>query len=137
MDRESLLKTIIAALGTAATYLWGGWDAVLKALVTLAVIDYISGVAAAWVGRRLSSEAGARGIARKVGMFAVVAVCHIIDQTGGLGQPILRSVAAWWYVANEAISVIENFAEIGVPVPERITRALAVWRDSGETERGP
>src|SRR5690606_19252098 len=129
MERESLYKAAAAALGTAATYLWGGWDAVLIALVALACMDYLTGWAAAWVGRRLSSDVGRRGIARKVGMFVVVAVCNILDQLGGLGEPILRTVAVWWYIGNEALSVVENLGEIGVPIPGRLRQALAVLRD--------
>src|SRR5690606_40920172 len=98
LERESLFKAATAALGTAATYLCGGWDAVFKALVVLACMDYVTGWAAAWVHGRLSSDAGRRGIARKVGMFVVVAVGNILDQLGGLGEPILRTVAIWWYI---------------------------------------
>ena len=125
-------KLVLAALGTAATYLWGGWDAVLTALVVLACIDYASGWAAAWVGRRLSSEVGRRGIARKAGMFAIVALCNVIDQIGGLGDPILRTAAIWWYISNEALSIVENLGEIGVPIPGRLRQALAVLRDRKE-----
>src|SRR5690606_23563467 len=126
MDQHStIVKTVIAAVGTVATYLWGGWDAVLLALVVLASLDYVSGVIAAWHRRELDSRIGARGIARKVGMFLVVAVCNIIDQTGALGEPVLRTVATWWYLGNEAISIVENLAQIGVPIPERILSALA------------
>lgn len=126
MDQHStIVKTVIAALGTIATYLWGGWDAVLLALVVLASLDYVSGVVAAWHRKELDSRIGARGIARKVGMFLVVAVCNIIDQTGALGEPVLRTVATWWYLGNEAISIVENLAQIGVPIPERILSALA------------
>lgn len=129
MDQHStIVKTVIAALGTIATYLWGGWDAVLLALVVLASLDYVSGVVAAWHRRELDSRVGARGIARKVGMFLVVAVCNVIDSTGGLGEPILRTAATWWYLGNEALSIIENMAEIGVPVPERILSALATLK---------
>ena len=73
LERESLYKAATAALGTAATYLWGGFDAVFLALVTLACLDYLTGWASAWVGGRLSSDVGRRGIARKVGMFVVEA----------------------------------------------------------------
>src|SRR5690606_3730833 len=89
LERESLLKSIIAALGTAATYLWGGWVAVFTALVVLACMVYVTGWGAACVHGRLSSDVGRRGIAKKVGMFVVVAVCNILDQLGGLGEPIL------------------------------------------------
>src|SRR5690606_18931192 len=99
LERESLFKAITAALGTAATYLWGGFDAVFLALVVLACMDYVTGWAAAWVHGRLSSNVGRRGIARKVGMFVVLAVGNILDQLGGLGEPILRTVTNWWYLA--------------------------------------
>ena len=136
LERESLLKSIIAALGTAATYLWGGWDAVFTALVVLACMDYVTGWAAAWVHGRLSSDVGRRGIAKKVGMFVVISVGHIMDQLGGLGEPILRTVAIWWYIGNEALSVIENLGEVGVPIPGRLRQALAVLRDKHDGEVG-
>ncbi len=135
-EHSTLVKTAIAAVGTVATYLWGGWDAVLLALVVLASLDYVSGVVAAWHRRELDSRIGARGIARKVGMFVVVAVASIIDQTGGLGEPILRTVAIWWYLANEALSIVENLGEVGVPIPEQIRTALAILRDKqDQTQR--
>lgn len=136
MDASNVWKAFIAAVGTAATYLWGGWDAVFAALVVLACMDYVTGWAAAWVHGRLSSDAGRRGIAKKVGMFVVVAVCNILDQLGGLGEPILRTVAIWWYLANEALSIIENLGEVGVPIPGRLRQALAVLRDRHDGEVG-
>jgi len=136
MTENTASKVLLAAAGTAATYLWGGWDAVLIALVTLACMDYLTGWVAAWVGRRLSSEVGRRGIARKVGMFVVVAVCNVIDQLGGLGEPILRTVVIWWYIGNEALSVVENLGEVGVPIPGRLRLALAVLRDKHDGEEG-
>lgn len=129
MTENTASKVLLAAAGTAATYLWGGWDAVLIALVTLACMDYLTGWAAAWVGRRLSSDVGRRGIAKKAGMFAIVALCNVIDQTGGLGEPILRTLAIWWYMGNEALSILENLGEVGVPIPDRLRETLAVLRD--------
>lgn len=125
-------KWTIAVAGTVATYLWGGWDTVLLALVCLTCMDYVTGVGAAWTGKRLSSEVGAQGIARKVGIFVVVAVANVIDQTGGLGEPILRTVVVWFYVANEALSIAGNLGEIGVPIPEALTKAIQNLRDRGD-----
>jgi len=136
LERESLYKAATAALGTAATYLWEGWDAVFLALVTLACLDYLTGWASAWVGGRLSSDVGRRGIVKKVGMFVVISVCHIMDQLGGLGEPILRTVAIWWYIGNEALSIVENLGEVGVPIPGRLRQALAVLRDRHDGEVG-
>lgn len=132
MDFEhgrTITQTIIAALGTAATYLWGGWDAVLLALVVMVVMDYVTGMTASWVRGRLDSAVGRRGAARKLGIFVAVAVANVIDQTGGLGEPILRTVVAWFYIGSEAISVVENLGEIGVPIPDKLRNALARLRE--------
>jgi toxin secretion/phage lysis holin len=126
-QNTGLIKTIITLLGTLATYLWGGWTATLQTLVVLATFDYLSGVASAWVRKEVSSDIGRRGIAKKVGMFVVIAICNIIDQAVN-SQPMLCAVATWWYIGNEAISVTENLGEIGVPIPERIKTALTALK---------
>lgn len=131
-NSQSIIKTVIAAIGTVATYLWGGWDTVISALVVMVVFDYITGVVASAVHGRLDSAVGRRGIARKVGIFILVAIANILDRTGGLGEPILRTVVAWFYIGSEAISITENLAEIGVPIPARMRDALARLRDGGE-----
>lgn len=135
MDHQGGIKTAITVVGTAASYMWGGVDAALRALIALATIDYITGVAAAWVCQELDSLIGARGIATKVGMFLVIAVGNIIDQTGVLGDPILKTVATWWYVGNESLSIVENLAEIGVPIPERVVSALVTLKGRGGPRR--
>lgn len=135
MDHQGEIKTAITVVGTVASYMWGGVDAALRALIVLATIDYITGVAAAWARKELDSQIGARGIARKVGMFLVVAVGNIIDQTGVLGDPILKTVATWWYVGNESLSIVENLAEIGVPIPERVLSALVTLKGRGGPRR--
>src|SRR5690606_6917990 len=94
---RTLAQSIIAAAGTMATYLWGGWDAVIMALVVMVVLDYVTGLTASWVHGRLDSDRGRRGIVRKVGIFVAVAVANVIDQTGGLGEPVLRTVVVWFY----------------------------------------
>jgi len=105
----------------------------MRVLLALAVLDYASGVASAFVRNELDSRVGSTGILRKVGMFLVVAACHLVDQLAlhisGMEAPILRSVVASWYAVNEAISVLENWAQVGVPMPERVRRALAILRD--------
>lgn len=126
---RTLAQSIIAAAGTMATYLWGGWDAVIMALVVMVVLDYVTGLTASWVHGRLDSDRGRRGIVRKVGIFVAVAVANVIDQTGGLGEPVLRTVVVWFYLGSEAISIVENLGEIGVPIPERLRNALARLRE--------
>lgn len=110
----------------------------LVALVVLACIDYATGVAAAAIHGELDSSIGARGIARKVGMFVVIAAAQVLDSTGGLGEPVLRTLTCWWYCANEGLSILENAGEIGVPIPEQLREAivrLKDGRDADESQR--
>jgi len=112
----------------------GGWDAVLVALVVLVVIDYVAGVMSAFVDKRLDSAIGVRGIAKKVGMFLLVALAAIIDQSAGLDAPILRTVTIWFLIANEGLSITENLAGLGVPIPPALLTALDRLRDKGEAD---
>lgn len=132
MDFKHWLHAATAVVGTAATYLLGGWDTVLMALVALVVLDYVTGLLAAWVKRGLDSRVGAKGIAKKVGYFVLVALASIIDQSAGLDAPILRTVAIWFLIANEGLSVTENLGVIGVPVPKQITDHLERLRNREE-----
>jgi toxin secretion/phage lysis holin len=127
----AVYRAATALIGTVATYLWGGWDTAIKALVVLVCLDYATGVIAAAVQGQLDSAIGARGIARKVMLFAVVAAATVVDRVGGFGEPVMRTITALWYAANEALSVLENAGEIGVPIPERLCRMLARLRDEG------
>lgn len=125
------LKWVVTVAGTIVTYLLGGWDAVMLSLFALVCLDYVTGVLAAWVRRRLSSEVGARGIARKIGIFVVIAVANMIDRADGIGEPILRTMVAWFYLFNEALSVLENLSEMGVQIPPRLLQAIGRMQDRG------
>jgi len=124
-------RPLVAAGGAALSYLYGGWSASLGVLLFLAALDYASGFTAAAIEGHLSSQIGARGIAKKVFMFAIVAVGHLID--GALGEAhLIRDAAIYWYIANEVLSVVENMGRIGVPIPPVISRAVEVLRGKGE-----
>ena len=132
MDGAQIWKSIVAALGTAATYLWGGWDAALIALVIVITLDYLTGVAAAWRQKRLNSETGAQGLLGKVGILVLVALAHVLDGLLGASEPLLRTAAIYWYIANEALSITENLGLLGVPIPPQIVEALERLRGRGE-----
>lgn len=106
----------------------------LQILVAFVAIDYLSGVAAAFVCKRLDSAIGARGIAKKVGFLVLVAVAHLLDQIAGLGAPVLQTATIWFLVANEGISITENLGEIGVPIPQSLQEALRRLKDEGVSE---
>jgi len=132
MDAGNVWKAFVAAVGTAATYLWGGWDAALTALVLVITLDYLTGVAAAWRQKRLNSEIGAHGLLGKIGILVLVALAHVLDGLLGASEPLLRTATIYWYVANEAFSITENLGLMGVPIPPQIVEALERLRERGE-----
>lgn len=115
-----------------ASFLFGGWSMLLSILLAFVIIDYVSGVVAAAFDGKLNSEVGLRGIAKKVSIFAIVAVAHLID-VALVGQASLfRDVAIFFYLANEILSIFENVGKIGVPIPEKLRNAVEKLREGGE-----
>lgn len=127
-------KPLIAVIGAALTVFFGGWDIMLQILIGFVVLDYVTGVAAAWYTKTLNSEIGGRGIMKKILLFVVVGVAYQLDTA--TGQEIFRSLAIWFYIANEALSIVENAGRCGVPIPEFLKAALEQLRkkaDDGTT----
>nr|WP_237700182.1 phage holin family protein [Caldalkalibacillus thermarum] len=129
---DLLFKTIIALGGAMASFLFGGWSMLLSILLAFVIIDYVSGVVAAALDGKLNSEVGLRGIAKKVSIFAVVAVAHLVDVALGGQATLFRDVAIFFYIANEGISILENVGRIGVPVPKKLKGAIEKLREGGE-----
>jgi len=128
---ENLYKSIIAVGGAAASYLFGGWSALLSVLLTFVVLDYVTGFLAAAKEGKLNSEVGLWGIAKKVAIFFVVAVAHLVDTALGDAH-LFRDAAIFFYLANELLSITENTGRLGVPIPTAIQRAVEVLRGKGE-----
>ncbi len=122
-------RKILAVICTAFSFLFGGMDGLLTALIALIVLDYITGVLAAISEKKLSSAVGAKGIAKKIFMLAIVAVANIIDANVIGEGHALRTVTAVFYVVNECISLIENAGRLGVPVPKKLMDVLAQLRE--------
>lgn len=139
MQLEQVLsygRFIVAAAGTAATVFLGGWDAILQVLVLFVVLDYVTGVLAAWHTKTLNSETGLWGIVKKVLIFAVITVAVALDSIIGDGHGIFRSLAIWFYIANEGLSILENLGRAGVAIPQQITEALERLHDREPPTRG-
>lgn len=121
---NSIFKNILAAVCALCGLLFGDLDGLMIALAALMVMDYVSGVLAAIAQKKLSSEIGAKGIAKKVFMLLIVAVANIVDiNVIGEGH-VLKSVTIIFYIANECISLIENGGRLGVPVPNKLLEVL-------------
>ena len=110
----------------------GGWDVILKALVALVVLDYITGVLKGIYTKKLSSEIGFKGLIRKIVIFIVVATAVIVQSIIGDAIP-LREIVIIFFVCNEGISLLENASEF-VPVPEKLRETLIQLRDKNKEE---
>lgn len=121
---SDLAKGIAAFFCTLFGYLFGEFDGMMTALIALIVLDYITGIIAAFAEKKLSSEVGARGIAKKMIMLLTVAVANVVDVSVIGEGNVLRSVAALFYIANEGISLLENGARLGVPMPKKLIDVL-------------
>lgn len=99
-------------------------DSWLYAVITLVVLDYITGVCAAIHGGDLSSEIGAKGIAKKMAVFAVISLAHILDEYVLKEGGTIQTVTSIFYITNESISVLENVIRTGLPVPERLKSVI-------------
>lgn len=129
----SVFKTAVALGGGAASYLFGGWSPLLGVLLTFIIIDYITGVVAAGIEGKLSSEVGLKGIAKKVFIFVIVAVAHLADQAAGTN--IIRDAAIFFYLANELLSIVENSGRIGLPIPPMIAQAVEILQGKSEVNK--
>jgi toxin secretion/phage lysis holin len=123
-------KIAFASVGGAVTTVLGGWDLALQVLVLFVVLDYLVGLIAAWTERNLDSRVGFRGICKKILLFVPIAICYWLDAL--LGQEILRSLAIFFYIANEGLSIVENLGRAGVPVPDGLMGALEQLKKRGE-----
>ena len=125
-----------AALGGFSGWFLGGWDGFVFALVAFVVLDYLTGFMRAVAEKRLSSQVGALGIMKKVLIFFIVGAAHVVDThlLGGTAAP-LRTAVIFFYIANEGVSMLENTAAIGLPVPNALKQALAQLHDHKEDDR--
>ena len=115
----------ITAIGGWVGYFMGGMDGLLIALIVLMTLDYISGVMCAVIDKKLSSAIGFRGICKKALILMLVGVANIVDvHVVGTGSA-LRGAVISWYLSNEGLSLLENAAHIGLPVPDPLKNALA------------
>ena len=114
----SYFKYIVAFIGTGFTWLFGTWDTALMVLICFMVLDYLTGLLRAIVNKEVSSDTGLKGIARKGVIFVV----------------LIRTVVCYFYIANEGISLLENCAGLGLPIPDAIKDALVQLKEGEKKE---
>jgi len=121
------------ALGVLA-WVFGPMTVIYQVLLALVVIDYASGVLNAMAQKRLNSEVGFKGIARKLFIFFLVALASLIDRAFPQGNGILTTAVCGFYIANEGISILENAGMLGLPIPKVLKSALEQLRKKDEEE---
>ena len=130
----NLIQFIFTAVGGWLGYFLGGCDGLLIALVVFVVVDYLTGVMCAVSDKKLSSEVGFKGICRKVLIFLLVGIANILDAQVIRTGSVLRTAVIFFYLSNEGVSLLENAAHLGLPVPEKIKTVLEQLHDRAEKE---
>ena len=125
------IQIAFTAFGGFLGWFLGGFDGFLYALIAFTVIDYITGVMCAITDKKLSSSVGFKGICRKVLIFTLVGIGNIVD-VYVLGQGgVLRSAIIFFYLSNEGVSIMENTAHLGLPIPAKLKEVLEQLHERG------
>jgi len=133
-DFWNVIQLIFSALGGWLGYFLGGCDGLLYTLLAFTAMDYITGIMCPVNDHTLSSEVGFRGICRKVLIFMLVGIANILDaDVVGTGS-VLRTAVIFFYISNEGVSLLENAAHLGLPVPEKIKMVLEQLHDRAKKE---
>lgn len=121
------ISKIAGVIGGGLVYLLGGWDNFLMALVTLMCIDYVTGTLKGLYKKELSSKTGMQGIIKKVYILSIVCIAVVCEQ---IGIPTVREMTIVFFVCNEALSILENAGQMGLPIPETLKNALSQLREN-------
>ena len=133
-DILNFIRAIFTAIGGYLGYVLGGHDSFLYALIAFVVIDYITGVMLAIIKRKVSSAIGFKGIFKKIMVFLMVAIGHTIDAYLIKNGGAIRTAVIFFYISNEGISILENSANIGLPIPEKLKEILVQLKDGEKNE---
>lgn len=128
------IKIALGEVGAVLGFFIGGADGLIRALIIFAVVDYITGVAAAAIEHKLNSEIGFKGITKKLLLFCIVGVAHILDLYVIGSGAVCRSAVVLFYIANEGLSIIENSARCGLPIPNKLRVILEQLKENNDNE---
>ena len=131
---QIIIDSIAGAIGAVIGFMYGEVGGLFWALIAFMALDYITGVIVAVINKRLSSEVGFKGLAKKFLILVFVAVGHIADTYILGGTPAAMSAVMLFYIANEGISIIENAAALGLPVPKKLTSIMEQIKNKSESE---
>lgn len=126
------IQLVFTAVGGWLGYFLGGCDGLLYTLLAFVVLDYLTGIMCAIVDKKLSSEIGFRGIFKKVLIFVLVGIGHLMDLQILGAAGVLRTAVIFFYLSNEGVSLVENAAHLGLPIPAKLKAVLEQLHDRAE-----
>ena len=133
---ENTMDMIFAFAGSVCGWFFGGLDGVIKLLIALSLIDYCTGVMAAYERKDLSSKEGLKGIVKKLTIFLLVGTANVIDNEMLGGTELLRDAVCFFYLGNEGLSILENACDIGLPVPEWLKEKIRGFTEKNNINAG-
>lgn len=128
---KHFINDFISVIFTSFVYLIGGFDIAIQSLLIVMVVDYLTGIASAMYNKELSSKIGFKGILKKFSYLCVVALSFVIDNLTGQSG-LIRTLVIYFFVANDGLSIIENMAEMGVKLPQKLIDSLDQIKKKGE-----
>ena len=128
------IQLALTAVGGAIGWFFGGMDGLIYALLVFVTADYITGVMCAIADKKLSSEVGFKGICKKVLIFVMVGIGHIMDTYLIGNGEVLRTAVIFFYCSNEGVSMLENAGHLGLPIPAKLKEVLEQLHDRTEKE---
>ena len=132
--KDTFFSTLTAIGAGVASTLLGGWDKSLEILLIFIIMDYVTGVAAAFKTKTLRSSVGFEGLMKKGAIFLIVILAAQLDRITGNAAGVFRTATAFFFIANEGLSIVENVGEMGVKLPGFITGALTKLRDEQDSD---
>lgn len=124
----------LVAIGAVMAWLIGGFDSLVQIFMVFIVIDYLTGLAKAWVNKEISSQKGLRGIVKKLALISLVVVAEKIDFLIG-GNDFVRNTILYTLITNETISILENAGKMGLPIPKQFYQALDKLKSKAEENK--
>jgi toxin secretion/phage lysis holin len=128
---KNFINFVTGTLATALVYFLGGWDIALQVLITVVILDYITGLCKAISDKKVNSAVGLKGIVKKLGYFIIVAVSVVLDRISG-NTGAIRTLVIYFFVANEGISILENWGGMGLPLPKKIFDVLEQLKNDND-----
>lgn len=130
---RNIINFVTGTLATTLVYFLGGWDIALQLLITAIVLDYITGICKAIYNKKINSSVGLKGIVKKVGYLIIVAVAVMLDKVAG-NTGAIRTLVIYFFVANEGISILENWGAMGLPLPKKIFGLLEQLKNENDPQ---